>query len=339
MTVPLFQFQGMNNTDINWLVSIGKREKFAPNTILIQEGQIVNSIYFILVGGLSISLAGLNGENQEIARLGNGEIVGEMSWMDHHQSPITALVVDSAEILEITHEKLQIKIKQDHGFAARFYQAMSIVFSDRLRGISDLLAHSKIVPGQPLRKVLLVFNELIDRDIDWIIEFGHKERFSPGQVLIEQGKSLDAIYILLKGNIGIYINIINDHEKISKEVARSASGEILGEMSFITGANASATVKIIETSEVLVLPCKFLSAKLQKDLGFSSRFYRAIAIVLLDRLKDRLKQSGYARIAYDQAKHLNEEQEYQDEIDLDALDYVSLAGLKFDWLLKRLQAN
>jgi bacteriocin-type transport-associated protein len=321
------------------MVNAGQRKEIATGTVLIQEGQPVPTLYIVLAGTLSLSVAGTFGENQEVAKVSGGEIVGEMSLLDVRPSSVTALALEPSQVLAISQKQLAAKLQQDMGFASRFYRAIAVLLSNRLRGISALLARSKVVPGQSLRKVLLVFSELIDSDIDWTIATGTGSRVAPGTILIQQGQPADALYILLEGTLAVSVSIPQGGSTVSKEIARLLSGEIVGEMSFIDSQPPSATVKAPETSFVLSLPRSGLTAKLQQDLGFASRFYRAIAVVLLDRLRDRLVQRGYGNQAYDEAQPLNEDMEYEDEIDMDVLENVSLAGARFDWLLRRVQSN
>ncbi|HEY9806580.1 MAG TPA: cyclic nucleotide-binding domain-containing protein, partial [Candidatus Obscuribacterales bacterium] len=118
-----------------------------------------------------------------------------------------------------------------------------------------------------------------------------------------------------------------------------ATGEIVGEMSFIDAQPPSATVKAVEGCLFLALPRQELATKLQQDIGFASRFYRAMSVVLCDRLQDRLTRHGYGKLAYDKNQPLDEAVEYEDELDMDVLGQVSLAAARFDWLLRRLRAN
>jgi CRP/FNR family cyclic AMP-dependent transcriptional regulator len=59
-------------------------------------------------------------------------------------------------------------------------------------------------------------------------------------------------------------------------------------MSYVDGRPPSATVQASEQAEVLEIPRSMLTAKLEADREFSTRFFRALCVVLANRLRDTL---------------------------------------------------
>ena len=55
-------------------------------------------------------------------------------------------------------------------------------------------------------------------------------------------------------------------------------------------------------------------------------------------LADRLR-STIGRLGYGEEDSMDQDSEYEDELDLDVLDKVGLAGARFDWMLRRLRGN
>ncbi|MBW4573790.1 MAG: cyclic nucleotide-binding domain-containing protein [Aphanothece sp. CMT-3BRIN-NPC111] len=339
MSEVLSNFGQLSNSDINWITSTGKQEEIPPNKVLIQEGQPIDSLYLLLNGTLvvSVSQQGSTEADKEIARLSNGEMIGEMSLVDERPPSATVKTLLNSKVLSLSKRQLVAKLEQDEDFAGRFYQMLSVKLSQRLRGLSDLLARSQIVPGHALRKVLFVFAVLNDSDIDWMIAKGRREKISPGTVLIHEERLVEALYILIEGSLTVSVSTMVNGEKLQQEIAKLASGEIVGEMSFVEGGQASATVKSGENSLLLALPQQELAAKLQQDRGFAARFYRAIAVLLVDRLRDRMVRRGFSRRAYEQNQLLAADIEYEDELDLDVLEHMAIAGARFDWMIKRLR--
>ncbi|MBW4578390.1 MAG: cyclic nucleotide-binding domain-containing protein [Tildeniella nuda ZEHNDER 1965/U140] len=328
----------LNQGDLDWLSKAGHSLDVVAGNVLAQADQPLHEIYFVLDGLLATVVASPNGD-REVSRFKAGEGVGFLTFVD--PSPVTNAIIAIApsQLLVVPHAKLKTKLNQDSSFATRFYQTISVFLSNQLRGISTLLVRSQAAAEPPLRKVLLVFGELYDSDLDWMVKVGVPQRLSMGTLLIQEGTALDAIYILLEGTLAVFVSAIVDGRQVSKEVARLATGEILGEMSFIEAQTASATVKAVESSLVLSLPRLQLVAKLQQDARFAARFYRAIAVVLANRLKDRLTQHGYGKQTYNKDQPLDQELEYEDELDTNTLEHVSLAGVRFDWLLRRVRGS
>ena len=124
---------------------------------------------------------------------------------------------------------------------------------------------------------------LSDEDIDWFISVGLKTPISADQSLIEEGITSEALYIVLTGAFSIRLSILGN-----QSVAQVGPGEVLGEMSYVDGRPPSATVQATEPAEVLEIPRLALTAKLETDPEFATRFFRALCIVLADRMRDTL---------------------------------------------------
>jgi len=146
-------------------------------------------------------------------------------------------------------------------------------------------------------------------------------------VLIREGQPIDMIYIILDGVFAVSVAALK-----GREVARLMLGEVVGEISFVDSRPPSATVQAVVDSRVLAIPRRQLAAKLEHDTGFAGRFYRALAVFLADRLR-----SATSRLGYSQDEPLVDDAEY--ELDPEVLDQGSLAGARFDWMLRCLQSE
>jgi CRP-like cAMP-binding protein len=73
----------------------------------------------------------------------------------------------------------------------------------------------------------------------------------------------------------------------TRSMGRLGPGELVGEMSFLSGEAASASVVALEASRVLALPRAVLDEKIAADTGFAARFYRSLAVVISRRLRER----------------------------------------------------
>ena len=56
-----------------------------------------------------------------------------------------------------------------------------------------------------MRKVLYIFGLLTDADIDWMARVGIRRRLKDGEILIEQGKPIDSIILLLEGQLSVAV--------------------------------------------------------------------------------------------------------------------------------------
>jgi bacteriocin-type transport-associated protein len=158
----------------------------------------------------------------------------------------------------------------------------------------------------------VLLKELTHSDIGWMIATGHQREISAGNLLIQEGKTADSLHILLDGILTVSVSqadnnpltrafaAIEGGEISGREIARLSSGEVVGELPLIGNRPTATTIKAVEKSLVISIPQQKLAAKLQQDVGFASRFYRAIAIILSDRIQSTINQQGRKNLAQSQ---------------------------------------
>jgi CRP-like cAMP-binding protein len=130
-----------------------------------------------------------------------------------------------------------------------------------------------------------LLNELSDDEIAWLRKEGERRFCDRGSVLVKEGARIEALYMVLTGVITVTVGGVG-----GREIAKLGPGQIIGEMSFLEDRPASATVRAMESSEVLALPRPKIEAKLDQDPAFSSHLYRGLAIVASRRLRDSVGQ-------------------------------------------------
>ena len=180
-----------------------------------------------------------------------------------------------------------------------------------------------------MRKVLFLFGQLNDDDVEWMLTAGGRRFVREGEILIQQGVPVDAVFFLLEGRLAVWLKPRRGPER---EIARLNAGEIVGEMSFVDARPPSATVRALEDSTVFAVPKSVLNVKLATDAGFAARFYRALAIYLSTTVRERHQDLGGAGVEDDG-------EDDADELDPNVLDGVYLAGERFDRMVKRVMVS
>jgi len=129
MRKVLYILGKLNDQDIDWMVRLG-RSRTAPNgEALIEQGLDSDDLFILIDGHLDVSVAGLG----TVAILNPGEIVGEMSFVDSAPPSATVTANGAAKVLMIDKEDMREELAENIGFAARFYNALSLFLADRLR--------------------------------------------------------------------------------------------------------------------------------------------------------------------------------------------------------------
>ena len=145
MRKSLYILGHLSDEDVEWMLTFGRRHPVKPGDILILQGQPVEDLYMILEGTFSVSDDRRGG--QELARVGSGEIVGEMSFIDANPPSATVTAVEDGLVLALSRSLLQQRLDQDTAFGSRFYFALAVFLSDRLRATeARLLGGGEHVP-------------------------------------------------------------------------------------------------------------------------------------------------------------------------------------------------
>lgn len=109
---------------------------FNTNELILKEGAHNTTIYTIVSGEVSITST-IGDHEMELHRLGPGEVIGEMSFIDN--DPVSADVIARGEVSlkVIDTEMLAQYILKDPFFFGRFYKALARTLSSRLRSESS----------------------------------------------------------------------------------------------------------------------------------------------------------------------------------------------------------
>ena len=160
-------------------------------------------------------------------------------------------------------------------------------FADN-KGISEAskldIKNRKAILTYDIREILLDWKELSNSDREWMIGAGESKEILDGTKLIEEDKSIDGLFIILRGEFMVSVRGEFIASAMGKhQVATLSGGEVVGEMSFLRHLPPSATVEAVQNSHVWVLSRNKLTEKLDNDDAFSSRFHKYLAIVSSDR--------------------------------------------------------
>ena len=111
-----------------------KRKQYAPQEVIIEEGDKNKQVYIILEGEVhvltDIDVAGGGKRRAGLARLGRGEIFGELSMFDQQPHSANVIAAEPCELAVLDSRKLMKFLDANPKYGYRF-----------LRYIVDLLIH------------------------------------------------------------------------------------------------------------------------------------------------------------------------------------------------------
>jgi CRP/FNR family cyclic AMP-dependent transcriptional regulator len=169
----LFILGGLEDNDLKWIINRSKKKVVAPGETLIYEGEAINALYIILSGLLSVSIS-VEGET-ELALLSEGEVVGEISFVDSRPPLATVKAITRSEVLAIPRYALSLQLHRNAGFSSRFYQGICLCLASRMRGTVRRLGYEvedddPNLDIQDVNQSTLNFLTLAEAKFTWLIQ-------------------------------------------------------------------------------------------------------------------------------------------------------------------------
>ena len=126
-----------NDEDIEWIIDIGLKKTIHPQELIIEANHKLHEIYFVLEGKIDIELP----SGVLFAKIKSGEILGEMSFIENELPLVNAKAIERTHVISIAHDSITERFKITPDFQGRFYKAMSLYLSSRLRNVAAKISH------------------------------------------------------------------------------------------------------------------------------------------------------------------------------------------------------
>jgi HEAT repeat protein len=130
-----------------------------------------------------------------------------------------------------------------------------------------------------LRRVPLLA-DLSPADLKRVAAIATEHHFLDGEIIFEQDEPGDEMYVLVSGEVRV---LVKNENHDNKEVARRKAGEVVGEMSVISGSLRSATLAAAGDVHLLCLD--------QKSFEGLLRERPEVSLAVMRMLCDRLRQA------------------------------------------------
>ena len=126
------------------------------------------------------------------------------------------------------------------------------------------------------------FEFLTESDWESLQEKGELTDFKKDEIILEEGGRQQVLFVLMQGSA----RVEQTHFGSGIVIASLGKGDVFGEMSFLEGVPASASVIAEEVSQALAIKGTKLQALLQSEPGLAIRFYQSLTVTLSRRLRE-----------------------------------------------------
>ena len=131
MQTALGLLSELDEEDVDWIFHTGVERHVIADTVIVRENEPLSYLYIVLEGLFGVRIVSI--PDSEIGRVGPGEIIGEISFLEDRLPSATVTAIESSLLLEIPSVLLAERLKAIPSFGAQFYRALAILNSRRVR--------------------------------------------------------------------------------------------------------------------------------------------------------------------------------------------------------------
>ena len=136
-TIPLFE--GLRPSQARVVVLMGEVRRFDPGQHVIRQGEAGNEMYVLLRGQANVLIGAEAAAKQAVARLGRGDVCGEMGLVRHHERGADVVADSEVEVLAVNERFMQRIQRRYPRIAARVFLNLTRILSDRLEQANQRL--------------------------------------------------------------------------------------------------------------------------------------------------------------------------------------------------------
>jgi bacteriocin-type transport-associated protein len=318
---------------LRWLHQHGQTRTLSTPTQLIREGDPIKALVPLLNGEMSVSTSSDSNALEPLATLGPGSLVGEMSWLEKRPTVASVSASAGSSVLEVAFAQLDHLQAEQPTLAAELQRLIACKLALQIQDQNAWMhrLNDEKADGEPLRKVLVLFAALEERDVHRLAKLGRLERLAAGGCLLRQQDPVHCLYLIMSGEAEIRLTLSGT----TRVVGSSRRGELLGEMSLLLKDQAGAAASVTSSGgmDLLAIERVRLMDALEQDPDLACRFHRGLACMLSQRSRDQLL--SHRRALTSREAEAND----PDRLDLDQLGRISRAARQFDWLCRHFQAG
>jgi len=177
-------FAELQDRHLDWLIAVGQRQQLPAGSLLQRVNRPIESLQIVLDGSLSLNLPSFSKSDlsfeqnsaQEIARLGRGDIFGEMRSLQFiatfYSIPnFQVQTLRDTEVLSIPYWRIFSKVLHDVEFALHYYRTLAQFMASKYQTI---LTQIGFLAGQVIQEHmsdrLLAQVAKAEANFEWMVQ-------------------------------------------------------------------------------------------------------------------------------------------------------------------------
>ena len=130
-------FEGLNSDELDKIIPICIEKKYDEDEVIIEEDSKGSDIYIILEGRVNVEIKTTSSQSsgsssRRLTTLRDGEVFGEISFLEGGRRSACAIALDKISVLKIDGEKLYKLFDRDNHLGYLIMRNISSILSQRL---------------------------------------------------------------------------------------------------------------------------------------------------------------------------------------------------------------
>ncbi|MGE5300729.1 MAG: cyclic nucleotide-binding domain-containing protein [Acidobacteriota bacterium] len=229
-------FSGLSDSSLETLSEKLRTVSFPAGAVIIEEGAVGDSFYFVKEGSLEVTRKTKSGQISTLKVTGSGQPFGEMALLTCSVRSSSVRAVTDVVLYELSKADFEDVILREAEFRRMLYD-----------GLKEHSYYNRIKALKPF--------ELLSPDKMYMLMTRLTEKkYRPGEEIVVQGEKGDCYFIIKTGRVEVLKK--RKGEEGYREVAVLGKGDGFGEESLIRDDPRNATCRTAEETTVLVVDKK-----------------------------------------------------------------------------------
>lgn len=296
-------FAGLADDECDAVLGVLRAQRGNPGDTLFREGDPGDALMIVLEGQLVARVRTQTGTDEEVARLGPGEVVGEMAFIDAEPRSATVSTVGGATVLTFTRGALASLKKTAPRVAAAIQRNVLLDVARRLRDAGEKLsdgaagATPKSLRGEalaPARSARSLTPEQLrsipalagygPEDIDLLSYIATLRSFPAGSAIMREGTEGDACFLIVGGKVAV------SRATSASALATLGPGSLVGQLALLDRAPRSATVTAQSDTTALEVKASAFANLVSAHSPIALRFQQQVALAGVRQLRDATRK-------------------------------------------------
>ncbi|MCA9524062.1 MAG: cyclic nucleotide-binding domain-containing protein [Myxococcales bacterium] len=205
---------------------------FHQDEMLMEEGEEGDVLHILSLGHVRVLKKNESGGQQQLAVLGRGAVMGEISFLTGAPRNASIQSVGPSVVLKIPRNTL-LRIQQAK---PKLFQLL------RVQAVRRILVN--------VLRTSVLFQDMTDMQKTVLLKMFQSKHFGKKDTIIEEGTVGQGLFLLLTGRA----DVVSGTGKSRKDLAVLKEGDIFGEISLIMDRTTTATVLATTQVHTLFLP-------------------------------------------------------------------------------------